>query len=115
MHAQFIGRVRVAAAILALSLSPVAAAHAAPAPVTVKIDNFTFTPQVITIPAGTTVTWVNDDDAPHTVVADDHKSFRSKPLDTGESYSFTFMSAGTFPYFCSIHPHMTGKVVVKAS
>ncbi|HWE46980.1 MAG TPA: cupredoxin family copper-binding protein [Caulobacteraceae bacterium] len=113
MHVQYIGRVRVAAAILALSLAPLAPAHAAPAPVTVKIDNFTFTPQVITVSVGTTVTWVNDDDTPHTVVADDHKSFRSKPLDTDDQFSFTFTTAGSFGYFCSIHPHMTGKVVVK--
>jgi plastocyanin len=85
-------------------------------PITVKIDNFAFTDQTVTVAPGATVTWVNDDDAPHTVVStDDGKSFRSKVLDTGDKFSFTFMSAGTFAYFCSIHPHMTGKVVVKAS
>ena len=115
MHAQFIGRVRVAAAILVLSLAPLAVAHAAPAPVTVKIDNFTFTPQTITVPVGTTVTWVNDDDTPHTVVSDDHKTFKSKPLDTDDKFSFTFTTPGSFGYFCSIHPHMTGQVVVKAN
>jgi plastocyanin len=88
--------------------------HAAPAPVTVKIDNFAFDAQIVTIEPGATVTWVNDDDAPHTVVAEDGKSFRSKVLDTGEQFSFTFMSAGSWGYFCSVHPHMTGKVVVKA-
>jgi plastocyanin len=86
---------------------------AAPANVTVKIDNFAFDAQTVTVPAGSTVTWVNDDDAPHTVVADDGKSFRSKVLDTGETFSFTFPAAGTWGYFCSVHPHMTGKVVVK--
>ena len=89
--------------------------QAAPADVTVKIDNFAFDAQTVTVAPGSTVTWVNDDDAPHTVVADDGKSFRSKVLDTGETFSFTFMSAGTYGYFCSVHPHMTGKVVVKAS
>ena len=63
--------------------------------------------------AGTTVTWVNEDDTPHTVVSDDRKTFRSKPLDTDDRFSFTFTTPGTYGYFCSIHPHMTGKVVVK--
>ena len=82
--------------------------------VTVKIDNFVFDAQTVTVAPGSTVTWINDDDAPHTVVADDGKSFRSKVLDTGDKFSFTFTSAGTWGYFCSVHPHMTGKVVVKA-
>ena len=101
-------------AIVALLAFGPSLASAAPANVTVKIDNFAFDAQTVTVPAGSTVTWVNDDDAPHTVVADDGKSFRSKVLDTGEKFSFTFLSAGTFGYFCSVHPHMTGKVVVKA-
>jgi plastocyanin len=82
--------------------------------VMVRIDNFAFDAQTVTVAPGSTVTWVNDDDAPHTVVAEDGKSFRSRTLDTGDQFSFTFMSAGTFGYFCSVHPHMTGKVVVKA-
>jgi plastocyanin len=89
--------------------------RADPSAVTVKIDNFAFDAQTVTVAPGSTVTWVNDDDAPHTVVAEDGRSFRSKTLDTGDKFSFTFMSAGTFGYFCSVHPHMTGKVVVKAS
>ncbi len=113
MHVQFLGRVRVAAAVLMLAFAPLSAAVAAPAPVTVKIDNFTFDAQTITVPVGTTVTWVNNDDTPHTVVADDHKTFRSKPLDTDDRFSFTFTTPGTYGYFCSIHPHMTGTVVVK--
>ena len=113
MHVQVFGRVRVAAAILMLAFAPLSVAHAAPAPVTVKIDNFTFDAQTISVPIGTTVTWVNNDDTPHTVVSDDHKSFRSKPLDTDDKFSFTFTTPGTYGYFCSIHPHMTGKVVVK--
>ena|SRR6185437_12900356 len=88
--------------------------RAGPPDVTVKIDNFAFDAQTVTVAPGSTVTWVNDDDDPHTVVAEDGKSFRSRTLDTGDKFSFTFMSAGTFAYFCSVHPHMTGKVVVKA-
>jgi plastocyanin len=84
----------------------------APATVAVKIDNFVFGPQTITVPVGTTVTWTNSDDIPHTVVSTEGV-FKSKVLDTDEKYSFTFSKAGTFPYFCSIHPKMTGKVVVQ--
>jgi plastocyanin len=85
---------------------------AAPAPGVVTIDNFTFGPVETTVPVGATVTWVNGDDIPHTVVAVD-KAFRSKVLDTDEKFSFTFSKAGTYDYFCSIHPHMTGRVIVK--
>jgi plastocyanin len=68
----------------------------------------------LTAPVGTTVTWINRDDIPHTVVStDDSKTFKSKVLATDEKYSFTFSRAGTYPYFCSIHPKMTGKVVVQ--
>ena len=102
------------AALVALLAFGPSLVRAAPAEVTVKIDNFAFDAQTVTIVPGETVTWVNDDDAPHTVVADDGKSFRSKVLDTGEKFSFTFANAGTWGYFCSVHPHMTGKVVVKA-
>lgn len=80
--------------------------------VTVAIDNFTFTPAEITIPPGTTVTWVNHDDIPHTVV-DEQLAFRSKPLDTEDRFQFTFTQPGAYSYFCSLHPHMTGKVLVK--
>ena len=83
-------------------------------PITVRIDNFAFDAQTVTVSPGARVTWVNEDDAPHTVVAEDGKSFRSRVLDTGERFSFTFASPGTWGYFCSVHPHMTGKVVVKA-
>jgi plastocyanin len=108
-HASF-----AAAAFALIALGPTLA-RADPSPVTVKIDNFAFAAQTITVAPGATVTWINDDDAPHTVVAADGKSFRSRTLDTGETFSFTFTSAGTWDYFCSVHPHMTGKVVVKAS
>ena len=78
----------------------------------VKIGNFTFAQKSITVRPGTTVTWENDDDIPHTVVAK-NLAFKSKVLDTGERFSFTFAKAGQFDYYCSIHPHMTGTVVVK--
>jgi plastocyanin len=78
----------------------------------VKVDNFTFGPGTLTVPVGTTVTWTNRDDIPHTVVSTE-RAFKSKVLDTDETFSFTFGKAGSYPYFCSIHPKMTGKVVVK--
>jgi plastocyanin len=78
----------------------------------VKIDNFSFTPAVVTVPVGATVTWVNHDDIPHTVVSPD-KVFKSKVLDTDDKFSYTFAKAGRYPYFCSIHPKMTGEVVVQ--
>ena len=79
----------------------------------VSIDNFTFAPAEIVVTPGSTVTWTNADDIPHTVTATD-KSFRSKPLDTNDHVSFAFPTPGTYSYFCSLHPHMTGKVIVKA-
>lgn len=78
----------------------------------VKIDNFSFGPATITVAVGTTVTWVNRDDIPHTVASDD-KLFKSKALDTDDKFSFTFTKAGTYGYFCSLHPKMTGKVIVQ--
>ena len=78
----------------------------------VKIDNFSFGPAAVTVAVGTTVTWTNRDDIPHTVVSDE-KVFKSKVLDTDEKFSFTFAKPGTYGYFCSIHPKMTGKVVVQ--
>ena len=80
----------------------------------VKIDNFSFLPTTLTVAAGTTVTWINRDDIPHTVVSsDDPRVFKSKALDTDDRFSFTFTKAGTYSYFCSIHPKMTGRVVVQ--
>ena len=77
-----------------------------------KIDNFSFTPQEIRVKAGTTITWTNRDDIPHTVVSDDHR-FKSKALDTDDKFTTTLTKPGTYPYFCSIHPKMTGKVIVE--
>ena len=78
----------------------------------VKIDNFSFGPQTITVSVGATVTWTNRDDIPHTVVSTDGV-FKSKVRDTDEKFSYTFTKAGTYPYFCSVHPKMTGKIVVQ--
>jgi plastocyanin len=80
--------------------------------VDVKIDNFVFGPQTVTIPVGATVTWTNHDDIPHTSVSTDGV-FKSKVMDTDEKFSYTFTKTGTYSYFCSIHPKMTGTVVVK--
>jgi len=77
----------------------------------VKIDNFSFGPDV-TIAAGTTVTWTNHDDVPH-VVASDTNIFKSKALDTDDRYSYTFTKPGTYVYYCTVHPKMTAKVVVQ--
>ena len=78
----------------------------------VKIDNFSFGPQTLTVPVGATVTWTNRDDIPHTSVSTDGV-FKSKVMDTNETFSYTFAKAGTYPYYCSIHPKMTCQVVVK--
>jgi plastocyanin len=105
----------IAAAVLLVSGTRSLAANAEqaqPSNVEVKIDNFSFGPATLTVAAGTTVTWTNRDDIPHTVVSDD-KVFKSKVLDTDEKFSFTFTKPGAYGYFCSIHPKMTGKVVVQ--
>ena len=101
----------------ALGLGPKSlqvSAEQSPSSVEVKIDNFSFGPVTLTVPVGTTVTWINRDDIPHTVVStDDSKTFKSKVLDTDEKFSFTFSKPGTYPYFCSVHPKMTAKVIVQ--
>jgi len=78
----------------------------------VTIDNFSFMPASLTVPAGTTVTWVNRDDVPHTI-ASTEKKFKSQVLDTDEQFSYKFTDPGTYEYYCSIHPKMTGKIVVQ--
>jgi plastocyanin len=78
----------------------------------VKIDNFSFGSQTVTVPVGTKVTWINKDDIPHTVTSD-IKLFASRALDTDDKFSFTFTMPGTNNYFCSMHPKMTGKIIVK--
>ena len=79
----------------------------------VVIDNFSFSPTVITVPIGATVTWTNHDDVPHVIASAENQFTKSPALDTDESFSHTFTAAGTYTYFCSIHPHMTGKVIVQ--
>lgn len=103
-----------ASMVLALSALPTVqkSVAAGPPTVEVKIDNFSFTPATLTVKAGTQITWTNADDIPHTVVSDD-RSFKSKVLDTDEKFTFTTSKPGTYSYFCSIHPKMTGKVVVE--
>lgn len=94
--------------------SPAATGSAAPAPQggpAVTITNFKFDPPTLTVPVGTTVTWTNQDEEPHTVAAKDG-SFHSPGLDTHSTYTFTFANSGSFDYICSIHPFMTGTVVV---
>jgi plastocyanin len=98
--------------LLAGSTSLRANDHSSAANATVKIDNFVFGPQTLTVPVGTTVTWTNSDDIPHTSVSTDGV-FKSKVLDTDEKFSYTFTKTGTYPYYCTIHPKMTGKVVVQ--
>jgi plastocyanin len=109
-----------AAAVLAIALGSSAGLRANAAlgdakgtpEATVTIDNFSFSPATITLPMATTVRWTNADDIPHTVVSDD-KTFKSKVLDTDEQFAYTFTKPGTYSYFCSIHPKMTGKIVVR--
>ncbi len=92
------------------AVKPRAARSGAPEPV--KIDNFSFQPSTVTVPAGTTLSWVNRDEVPHNIV-DVDKKYKSGVLDTGDRFSHTFDTAGTYNYYCSIHPRMTGRVIVK--
>ena len=102
-------------AILLLTGHTSRVVHAAaeqPAKVAVTIDNFNFAPNTVTVAVGTTVVWTNQDDVPHNVT-NPEKEFKSPTLDTGEKWEYTFKKAGTFNYYCTIHPKMTGKVVVQ--
>ena len=104
----------IACGLLMFTMAAMTKAAPAPAPAAaVTIGNFTFKNPVVTVKPGTTVTWTNADDIPHTVVSKDGV-FKSRVLDTGDKFSFTFAKAGQFGYFCSLHPHMTGMIVVKA-
>lgn len=91
--------------------APVKTAAAVTTDTVIRIENFTFNPATLTVPLGATVTFDNNDDIPHTIVSIPLKA-RSKPLDTGDKYSFTFTTAGSFEYFCGLHPHMKGMVTV---
>jgi len=109
----------VAAVLGAASAPPLAPfvlpARAQNAAGAVTIDNFTFNPATLTVKAGTTVTWTNRDDIPHGIASSGNAFTRSKALDTNDSYSFTFTAPGTYQYFCYIHPHMVGTIVVQAT
>ena len=102
-----LGRLAIAAAITLF----LGSAHAYAEDTNITIDNFTFTPAELTVKVGTTVTWTNHDDIPHAIVS--AGKFRSKTLDTDNSFSFTFTAAGDYKYFCSLHPHMTGTIKVE--
>jgi plastocyanin len=103
----------MAAGVLMMGVAADMARAAPPPAASVQIGNFTFKAQVLTVKPGTTVTWTNGDDIPHTVTSSTGV-FKSKVLDTGDRFSFTFARPGQFGYFCSLHPHMTGTIVVKA-
>lgn len=97
----------------AVGPSRLTSAGEAPAP-RVAIDNFHFTPDRLEVAVGTTVTWVNHDDVPHTATSsNDPPAFDSKALDTDDHFSFTFTRPGVYRYYCKVHTHMTGTVVVK--
>ena len=102
------------ATMLAAVVLPVSAQNAATAGA-ISIDNFTFNPQTLTVKAGTTVTWINKDDIPHGIASSNNAFPKSRAMDTDQSFSFTFTTPGTYPYFCYVHPHMVGTVVVEAS
>jgi plastocyanin len=104
-HARYFG---MATFLLALNLSGLSASAEE---ASVKINNFVFSPEVLTVKAGTTVVFYNEDDILHSVVAES-REFRSKALDTEEKFTFTFTKPGTIDYFCGLHPHMKGKIVV---
>jgi plastocyanin len=102
------------ALILAVVLRPsgATAEMAATQAIEIKVDNFTFSPATVTVPENSTVTWTNKDDVPH-VIASTDGVFRSKGLDTDDHYSYKFTKPGTYSYYCSVHPKMTGKIVVQ--
>ena len=102
----------LAAALPELTAAGAAAVTAAASPATVDIDNFAFTPAALTVTAGTTVTWKNEDDSPHRI-GDKNGTFKSAALDTDDSFSHTFAAPGEYPYICTIHPYMVGKIIVK--
>ena len=104
----------VCAPIVAPIVLPARAQNAASAN-GISIDNFTFNPPTLTVKAGTTVTWTNKDDIPHGIASANNAFTRSKAMDTDDSFSFTFTTPGSYEYFCYIHPHMTGTIVVQAA
>lgn len=111
--ASFVVVVIVAIALLSAGSTSAKASDQPSSPnADVKIDNFRFGPQTVTVPVGGTVTWTNRDETPHTVVSTEGV-FKSKVRDTDEAFSYTFTKAGKYPYYCSLHPKMTGQIVVQ--
>jgi plastocyanin len=104
--------VAISMSLLALAASVATGDDAVPASAEVKIDNFSFGPQTLTVAVGTEVVWTNRDDIPHTIVSADGV-FKSKVRDTDEKFSYKFTKSGTYPYYCSLHPKMIGKIVVR--
>ena len=102
----------LAAALPELTAAGEAVVAAAASPATVQIDNFAFAPPTLTVTAGTTVTWKNEDDSPHRI-GDKNGTFKSAALDTDDTFSHTFTAPGEYPYICTIHPYMVGKIIVK--
>jgi plastocyanin len=102
----------VAGALPELTAAGAAAVTAAATPATVQIDNFAFAPAALTVTTGTTVTWKNEDDSPHRI-GDKNGTFKSAALDTDDTFSHTFAAPGEYPYICTIHPYMVGKIIVK--
>jgi len=112
--ALLLGAVAVTA-LLAVAVPKLTAAGevaVAASPAAVKIDNFAFAPATLTVTAGTTVTWKNEDDSPHRI-GDKNGTFKSAALDTDDTFSHTFAAPGEYPYICTIHPYMAGKIIVK--
>jgi plastocyanin len=101
-----------AAAAFAVALAAGAGQTAQPAGAVIHIANFAFGPQVVSVASGATVTWVNDDDDAHSIVAD-NGLFHSSAMDTADRYSFTFKTPGAYAYHCGLHPHMVAKIVVR--
>ena len=102
----------LAAALPELTAAGEAVVAAAASPATVEIDNFAFAPATLTVTAGTTVTWKNEDDSPHRI-GDQNGTFKSAALDTDDTFSHTFAAPGEYPYICTMHPYMVGKIVVR--
>jgi plastocyanin len=111
-HRRHIGLVLGAVAVTGLLAAALPELTAAASPATVEIDNFAFAPGALTVAAGTTVTWKNEDDSPHRI-GDKNGTFTSAALDTDDTFSHTFATPGEYPYICTIHPYMVGKIIVK--
>ena len=107
-------RARQRVAALLVLASAFARHHALAAETRIAIDNFTFTPELVTVAVGTQVVWTNHDDMPHTVTSDDNPAREHSPaLDTDDHYARVFTEPGTYRYHCSLHPRMQGTIMVR--